>query len=97
MSDTSRTAERLRDEAVAASIAATEHRREAERLRAMYEDVRDQLVEVSAAYDELRREHEQVQGSERAVRRLVLRAAIDGEVFVSIADARHALDTGEAP
>lgn len=84
----------LRDQATAAEMSATEHRRQAERLQALLDERTAQLVQVTIERDEARRELDQVQGAERAVRLRVVRAGIDGQPFIAVADIRADLESG---
>jgi uncharacterized membrane protein len=75
-------------------IEAVESKREAERLRPMLDETRARLVEAMAELDEVRRELAQTQASERAVRRLVIRASMDGQRVLSVDEVRAVLDGG---
>lgn len=93
MDDTSTDLQKIRDEATAYAIDAAEAKREAERKGSMLEEARTQLVDVTAERDELRRELTQVQGAERAVRRLVIRARLDGRTHLALDEVMAELET----
>lgn len=88
---------KLKDEAVAAAMEAAESKRQAERLRGLLDEARTKLVDVTAERDELRRELAQVLASERAVRRRVILAGVEGVRMLHVDQLREDLDVGGPP
>ena len=68
--------------------------REAARLRTLLEEKRVQLMDALAEAEESRREVEQMRNFDRAARRLVIRAELDGLPYVPTAELRDAQTEG---